>query len=310
MNIDGIFDEFMPQHIGNFPFFPWPAPGSDEWAHLAANWKRAIIRNGFRLEPLLEASSRLSEEEIGWEKHFPRLVKIAHQVCREKGATDKDAPPNTRAAIEYASRDCLDCSSTGFTTRYRHTDGPTPGRQNQSGYEQVFYCTCPMGRWAHTNHRATSPDTIARIPDLAAYPSLRLREVGDETLDNPQRYRRGAWDSLNDRPEPVEIRRRSVLRAPLPITASEEPKALPAPTPTRSRPRGSISGAPAGLTEGQEIFYGLMGRDHAAAFNRLPSETRREWLAEFREGFDRDTAEAMIGNLARIEAESEELIFI
>lgn len=296
MKIDDIFDQFMPRHMAGFPLYPWPKPESEEWDALAANWKASIIRNGFRLDVLLEASSRLSEEEIGWEKHWPRLVKLAHEVCRERPASSGSAIPDSRAAAEYASRDCPEeCGRTGFTSRYRHRAGPSPGRQNEAGYEQIFYCACPMGRWIEISHRANTPEIHARIPDLAKHPALRLREVGDGSLDNPHRHRPEHWDYASDVPILARPRTLAQLRKPTPeVTGPYEPTPLP-PLP---EPKWITSGAPAGLTRWQEIFFSLLGDRDGRTFNRLKPETRASWLDQFRTDFDQDTADAMIRNLA------------
>ena len=96
-----------------------------------------------------------------------------------------------RTAYEYArmmSVGCIDCGGDGFATRYDFGDREF----------RVFCGLCLMGVLVAQRNR----DNILgqTTPDLAEgrHSYLRLREIGDGTLDSPFRYRRDEWDSARD----------------------------------------------------------------------------------------------------------------
>lgn len=234
------FNDFMPAHMRNFLFYPWPVLGSPEYDSLESLWQRAFVRNGMTIEVALEASARMAEEALPWEKHLPRLLEIGHEVFREMNASGALAEPNSLEAAKACSADCHDCGGQGVTTRYRHRPSGDGTGRNAPGFAMTCYCDCcAMGKLTARTHREKSPEVAARIADLsdAKWAFLRLREIGDGTWSNPRKFKPESWDAAADVPilSPVDYRQDIAARSCV-VSVSEvlkrptlQPHILPTP---------------------------------------------------------------------------------
>jgi hypothetical protein len=204
IDIDETMREFMPKHYRTFRFLPFPEIGTDEWDSLESDWRKAFIRNGLRLDALLEASSLLSEEMVSWEKHFPRLIQLGHIVAKARNAVENGGVADSRLVAVAASLDCPDCHGGGLTGRYRHKPAGDGLGRNAPGFLQPFYCTCQLGQWMFRAVLSGSPELKGRALNLADYPKFFLRPLGDRSLGNPHCYPPDAWDVFNDSPMPPD----------------------------------------------------------------------------------------------------------
>lgn len=202
MPINEWFSDFFTIHQGRFHLYPWPESDSSDYERLIDDWESAFDDVGMTEVVAFLASKRLAREKVRWDEHLPRLLAIAAEIERATPRTP-EAGPSTREEAEAMSRHCPDCSGSGITFRYRHRPGPTDAREHAPGFRQSCYCLCHAGRWIYSRHKATAPDMIARYIDLAdpKLSKLKLRTIGDGTLDNPHRYPPGSWDAEADIPK-------------------------------------------------------------------------------------------------------------
>lgn len=202
-NINEWFPVWFADHTARHRFHPWPAPGSDPELVEMDAWRTCLVRNGFDLDVATEASNRLRDESIPWEKFQHRFRMLGHDVCRarnEKGIGIGDTNPGqyTRDQAEAASKTCPDCSGSGFATRFRHVPVGDGLGKNAVDSCHVLLCLCPMGRWMKKTHETTKKDPV-RMPDLRDFPALQMRNVTNG-FDNPNRHKRRYWDFETDQP--------------------------------------------------------------------------------------------------------------
>lgn len=186
--------EFIEFHTARCPRQDWP-PGDAESDRVFWDaWRYQFVIKGVTFDLVDEASRRLAGQPPQWlGDHLPSLLKSVAEIVKDRAERTGGEKEDPLKEASKESRDCLDCSGTGWATRFVHenlhgrfrtaTDNPVP-----VGGSFAIPCGCPYGRQVAA--------AAGRRLTVADYPSLRLDFVEwSDVADNAYRYR----------PEPLAV---------------------------------------------------------------------------------------------------------
>jgi hypothetical protein len=170
MRVQDWFPEFVVTLTEMFPRGDWPPLDAEFWTTLDH-----IFRvKGVTQEVAIAAARLLFEDPPQFVVDYPKALLEKIRACWKSGQVTPQSLDDPTAA-QQASRDCEDCSGSGFATRYPRP--PLEARAQDRAQSRVpyvlLYCLCPYGRFLEKNHRIHSPEIRKRIQDLRDFPALQ-----------------------------------------------------------------------------------------------------------------------------------------